>query len=150
MENNMFSPNLTQKKVPGTKRLWAYRSLFNRNQLLGSYQRCHPLRCGTGALFLAGNAFVVKDKPWVEIGKLSELDPRLVNHVNYSVLVPLMPGGLSSKRAHSMQSATIMEPPLPCWTLLVHIWVCCAMARSRRALCLVLAILDILAGKVRS
>ena len=39
----------------------------------------------TGARFLAGNAFVVKDKPWVEIGKLSELDPKLVNHVNYSV-----------------------------------------------------------------
>lgn len=41
----------------------------------------------TGARFLAGNAFEAKEKPWVEVGKLNELDPKQVNRVNYSVRV---------------------------------------------------------------
>lgn len=38
-----------------------------------------------GSRFLVGNAFAVKDKPWVEIGKLSDLNPKQVNRVNYSM-----------------------------------------------------------------
>lgn len=38
-----------------------------------------------GTRFLAGNAFEAKANAWVEVGKLSELDPKLVNRVNYSM-----------------------------------------------------------------
>lgn len=39
----------------------------------------------TGARFLTGNALESPAEQWVEIGKLSDLDPSLVNRVNYSL-----------------------------------------------------------------